>query len=122
MTLCGATDQLHALNMLDKNQELPGVEGPGVSPKLFPDIDKAADEYVIERNKRQEITPLERAAKKKLLDLLHAHQSEIGRDDSGKLAYRINDKMITLTPVDEKLRVKVDKAADDDDDDDAGDE
>src|SRR5258705_9472646 len=95
--------------------DLPGVEGPGVAQVSIPDINKLCEAYVKERDKRTQQTPLEIAAKKKLIDAIHAHESEIGKDSNGEIVYRYGDTVITLKPGKETLKVKEVSAGDEED-------
>jgi len=88
-----------------KHTELPGVTGVGVSPVRIAAIDKLAEAYIKERDKRLVATPKEVAAKTKLIDALHDHEKQIGRQPDGALVYRYDEMEITLTPGREKLKV-----------------
>jgi hypothetical protein len=85
--------------------DLPGIEGKGVAPLRIADVDKLAEAYVRERDKRLKMTPREVAAKQNLIAALHAHDKEIRQSD-GKLVYRYDEMVITLTPGKEKLKVE----------------
>jgi len=89
-----------------KQLDLPGIKGPGVAPKRIPEIDKKADQYIRERDKRCEMTPREIAAKGKLIDAIHKHKDEIGADKNGEIVYRYDDVVITLKPGKELLKVR----------------
>jgi hypothetical protein len=88
-----------------KNPELPGVEGPGVSPISIAAIDTAAEAYIKERDKRCAMTPREVAAKQKLIQLLHDNVEKIGKDSNGEIIYRYGDEVISLKPGKETLKV-----------------
>lgn len=81
--------------------EIPGTERPKIK-----EIDKAAEEYVSVRDKRMNLTEKEVAAKQQLVNLMHAHADEIGRDAEGGLTYRYSDMLVTLKPKEEVLKVK----------------
>jgi hypothetical protein len=94
-----------------KTQELPGVEGPGVSPVSITEIEDLADKYADARDKRMKLTTKEVEAKTNLLAALHAHEKEIGKDGEGAIRYVYNGgekdrRVIVLKPSDEKLTVK----------------
>lgn len=89
---------------MPKQTEL-AVAGKGVSPVRIPVIDKLAEAYVTERDKRLKQTPKEVAAKTKLIDALHAHADQL-RTPDGDLVYRYDERLITVTPGKEKLRVE----------------
>lgn len=89
---------------MKKTPELK-LEGKGVSPIRIKAIDRLAEAYVEERDKRLIQTPKEVAAKQKLIAALHEHESELKQPD-GKLAYRYDETVITLTPGKEKLKVQ----------------
>jgi hypothetical protein len=88
-----------------KNPELPGVEGPGVSPISIAAIDTAAEAYIKERDKRCAMTPREIAAKQKLIAVLHDNADKIGVDANGEIVYRYDDFVVSLKPGKEKLKV-----------------
>lgn len=89
--------------------ELPGVEGPGVSPVSIAEIDKLAEKYTTEKDKRCRLTPKEVAAKGALIDAIHKHEKKLGRNPDGNITYRYNDVDFVLKPGKEKLSmVKVD--------------
>jgi hypothetical protein len=71
-----------------KNPELPGVEGPGVSPISIAAVDTAAEAYIKERDKRCAMTPREIAAKQKLIQLLHSNEEKIGKDSNGEITVK----------------------------------
>lgn len=81
--------------------EIPGAERPKIK-----DIEVAAEEYVIARDRRMKQTEKEVEAKNQLTALMHAHAEEIGRDEAGGLSYRYDDMLVTLRPKDEVLKVK----------------
>lgn len=87
-----------------KQEEFP-IEGKGVSPLHLAEVDALAEDYVTERDKRLVQTPKEVAAKRKLIEALHAHADAL-RQPTGELIYRYDDMQITLTPGQEKLRVE----------------
>lgn len=82
------------------------MKGPGVAQPRIPKIDKCAKAYVIERDKRCEMTPREIAAKQKLINALHEHKEQIGADSNGEIVYRYDDLVVTLKPGKEVLKVK----------------
>lgn len=89
-----------------KQEELPGVEGPGVAPVRIPKLDKAVDEYVNERDARSEMSPKEKAAKQKVIDLMIQNQDKIGVNENNDLVYRCGDETVTLKPGKPDLRVR----------------
>jgi hypothetical protein len=90
--------------MAKKQAELK-IEGPGISPVSLPEVDRLADTYIKERDKRLKQTPREVAAKGKLIDALHANAAKL-RNADGDIVYRMDDLLITLTPGKEKLQVR----------------
>jgi len=90
--------------MAKKQSELK-IEGAGVAPVTVPEIDKLADVYIKERDKRMKQTPREVAAKGRLIDALHANADKL-RNPDGDIVYRMDDLLITLTPGKEKLQVR----------------
>jgi hypothetical protein len=85
---------------------LEGAE-PGARPPIsIPEVDEAAADYVRKRDRRMELTKLEVAAKQRLIDALHSHEEEIGRDGEHVLRYRHEDISCELMPEGEKLKVR----------------
>jgi hypothetical protein len=91
--------------MATKKQTELHIEGKGVSPANIPEIDKLADDYIKERDKRMKQTPREVAAKGKLIDALHEHADQLKNPD-GDILYRMDSLLITLTAGKEKLQVR----------------
>ena len=96
--------------------ELPGMKGPGVEIIRIPEIDKLAEAYVIQRDKRCAETPREIAAKDKLIDAIHKNKDKIGVDSNGEVVYRYDDMIVTLKPGKEVLKVKAVREAGEDED------
>lgn len=96
-------------------QEDLGMTGPGVESPRIKAIDKAIAEYVPIRDERIALSVQEKQAKKKLIDLVHANADKIGRGEDGSISYRTNeDILLTLTPTEEKIKVKTPKGEEDD--------
>lgn len=86
--------------------ELPGVEGPGVAPVKIAAIEKLAEDYIKERDKRVKLTPREVAAKQKLIDAIHKYRDKLGTAADGTVTYRYDDTLIILKPGKETLKVQ----------------
>lgn len=86
--------------------ELPGVVGPGVAPVSIPKINKLCDAYVRLRDNHSGATKELTEAKEDLIEEIHAHEEEIGKDSNGEIVYRYEDLVVTLKPGVEKLKVK----------------
>lgn len=93
---------------MSKENEL-GLEGTGVAVKPIDELDSAIEAYLPIKEKRVELTNKEKDAKKKVIDLLHAHKDAIGTDGEGVMHYRCGDYIATLAPTKEKLTVKLDE-------------
>jgi hypothetical protein len=89
---------------MPKSPELK-LTGKGVAPIRIKELDRLAEAYVTERDKRMELTPKEVAAKTKLIDALHDHADKIRLPD-GSLVYSYDETIIRLTPGKEKLKVE----------------
>jgi hypothetical protein len=92
------------------------MKGPGVEIIRIPEIDKLAEAYVIQRDKRCAETPREIAAKDKLIDAIHKNKDKIGVDSNGEVVYRYDDMIVTLKPGKEVLKVKAVREAGEDED------
>ena len=93
-----------------KEQDLPGVEGPGVSPVKIPSIARLADAYVEVRDERMELTREEVKKKRALAAEMHKHEDKL-RDPDGVLRYDHGGIMVMISPGDEKLTVKSPRSA-----------
>jgi hypothetical protein len=91
--------------MTEQVSDLPGIEGPGVAKASIPEINSLVEAYIKERDKRCKMTPIEIAAKQKLIEALHRHEAEIGRNSEGQLRYAHNDLVVLLKPGKETLKV-----------------
>lgn len=92
-----------------KAQDLPGVEGPGVSRPKVAAIEKAAEEYVALRDSRMETLKEEVKAKQKLADLMHKNEL---------INYPLDDgSTVVVEPGEEKVKVKRAKQIGEDDED-----
>lgn len=87
-----------------KQSELK-IVGKGVERVTLPALDKLAEDYCRERDKRLKQTPKEVAAKGKLIDAMHDNADKITQPD-GTLVYRYDERIITVTPGKEKLKVR----------------
>ena len=92
--------------MTEQVSDLPGIAGPGVAQQSIPEINSLLEAYIKERDKRCKMTPIEIAAKQKLIEPLHKHEAAIGRDAEGQLRYTHNDTVVLLKPGKEKFQVK----------------
>jgi hypothetical protein len=99
-----------------KAVDLPGMHGPGVAPISVPEVDRAAEAYMTERDKRCQMTPREIAAKDKLIEAIHKNKDKIGVDSNGEVVYRYDDMIVTLKPGKEVLKVKAVREAGEEED------
>ena len=100
--------------MAKRTEDLPGVEGEGVSPLKIPDLDRAIVKYERKKEARCQASPDELAAKKELRDCLHEHRDELPKTSDGVPFYRYDERDYLL---EEKLKVrKVDDGSEDDED------
>lgn len=88
----------------ETSEELPGVEGPGVSRPKIKAIETAAADYVIDRDKRMKMTEKEVAAKKNLITVMEKHLDKLVPDDDGVYHYLYDDLEILFS---KKENVKV---------------
>jgi hypothetical protein len=98
---------------MPKNQELPGVSGPGVAPLEIPEIDKAISKYIKKKEARCQASPGEIEAKTEVRKLLHAHRDELPVNSEGIPFYRYDDRDYIL---EEKLKIQKVEGADEDED------
>ena len=88
---------------MSENHDLPGIQGPGVAPFKSKKIDAAIRIYFPAKERRIEALKEEVDAKKNLMELLHQHEKEIGKDDEGVIRYKFDAKVIGIKPSEEKL-------------------
>lgn len=89
-----------------KQEELPGVTGPGVGNTRIPSIDKVASRWISHKDDRCAALVKEKAAKAELIEKIKESKEEIGVDSNGEIIYRYNDQAIILTPGPDKLRIE----------------
>ena len=81
------------------------MTGKGVALQRIAELDRLAELYCVERDKRLKQTPKEVAAKTKLSEAMHRHADKLRQPD-GTLLYRYDERRILLTNGKEKLRVE----------------
>lgn len=93
---------------MDKRPEQSeiAINGVGVAPIKIPAIDKAARVYISVRDDRMALTEKECAAKSKLVEVVHEHETAIGRNPEGALIYRFDDLQVTLKGGKENVKVR----------------
>lgn len=62
---------------MPRNEELPGVEGPGVSPVKVKALDEAFDELLGARKRRMDWGKKEKDAQSRVLELMKKHEVEV---------------------------------------------
>jgi hypothetical protein len=88
---------------MPKNQELPGVTGPGVEKLVIPELDKLINKYEKKKDARCAESPAELAAKKELRVMLQSVKDKLPTNGDGARFYRHDDKDYIL---EEKLSVR----------------
>ena len=88
-----------------KQHDLPAMQGKGVAALKIPELDRLAEVYCTERDKRLRLTPKEVAAKRTLEDAMLKHSDELKQPD-GTLLYRYDERRIIAKPGKMKLRVE----------------
>ena len=83
--------------MAKKQEELPGVEGEGVSPVKIKEIEVAADNYVEVRDKRMKLTEKEIASRDVVVSLMKKHNIS---------KYVYDDHQIVLEHGADKVKVR----------------
>ena len=89
--------------MAAKTEELPGVEGEGVTPKKIKALDTAIDDWRAIVQKRMDLTEKEVEASQRVTDLMHKH---------GLTAYPywVDDETQKLVVLEGKEKLKLKKA------------
>lgn len=83
--------------MPPKQEDIPGVEGPGVSRPKVKEIDKAAAKYIGIRDDRMTLTEKEVEARATLSEVMHKHNLT---------RYIYDDQLVTVEPGKEKIKVR----------------
>lgn len=93
---------------MSKTDQLPNVNGPGVSRPVIKDVDAAIRKYEKKKDARCKETPGERDAKNELQDLLHKNREALTRNSDGNLFYRyeVSDGVFKDYILTEKLTIK----------------
>lgn len=91
-----------------KAQDLPGVEGPGVAPVKYKDLEKPGDEFVELRDDKAELATKMTGVQTKIIDKMI---------EKGITKYRFSDQEIELIDGKRKVKVKTVKVASEDNDD-----
>lgn len=96
-----------------KHEELPQMEGPGVSPKRIKALDDKITAYLEVRDQRIELTPREVELKQAVVTLMHANEAVIGKDEKGVIRYPVEGRgTLVLKPTKEKLSLQKEKKDD----------
>lgn len=91
-----------------KQLEIPGTEAASI-----PEVEDAAEKYVVIRDKRMRLTEAEVTAKTNLIQVLLQHEGQLSPGEDGTKTYRYDEEIVILKPG--KRGVKV-KAAHEDED------
>ncbi len=83
-----------------RNEELPGVEGEGVSPVTIKAVDNAFEELLGHRTRRMNAAEKEAAASAVLVALFHKHSLKVYTYDERKYTLAHIEK-VKLAPKDE---------------------
>ena len=90
-----------------RQEDLPGVEGPGVGSEVIDDIEEAGDEFVDAGSARSKASERVKKAKKALLEQMHKHKLEKYRYQSGRLIQvKPKDETETVVVKDGKVTVQ----------------
>jgi hypothetical protein len=89
-----------------QQEDLGGMEGPGIAPVKIKEIDKHVALYTAARDEHGQVTEKLTNAKKLLIEVMHKHEAEITKDANGELIYRCGDEVVTVKPGKEDLKVK----------------
>lgn len=95
-----------------KQNDLPGVEGPGVSVPHVPEIEDIAEQYVNVRDRRMALTTQEVEAKGRLETVMRNHNLT---------RYTYDGKVVICEPGKTKLKVKTVNGPEDIEDNDSDD-
>lgn len=71
-----------------KNEQLPGLKGPGVEPLSIKAIDAAVEKYEKKKEQRCKASPGEISAKTDLKELLHKNRDKLPLNEDGEHFYR----------------------------------
>lgn len=88
---------------MPEDDELP-MEG--LDHKKIPALTRAVKEYHTHKTARVDALVKEKAAKAKVLELMHQHADDLNKGPEGELYYRTGDLVSKLIPGKDKLKVQ----------------
>jgi|SRR5215469_1023886 len=93
--------------MISTTTESPdlGLKGKGVEPPSIPSIDKALKQYVLDEDAETRASLKAGESADKLCDEMHKHADKLRKPD-GSLVYKHEDRVVSITLGNEKLKVK----------------
>lgn len=90
----------------EKNIDLPGIEGPGVSPVKIKAIDAAAENYLSKHDRLMTAKKVVETATAKVVELVKANAGKIGTDKNGEIVYRYDGVIVSVQQGKDKLKVR----------------
>jgi len=88
-----------------KQTEIP-LKGKGVEKLCIKEIEDAAEKYTDARDERIQLSEAEADTKKELMEVMHKHRDKLIQEVGGGVSYRFGDKLVTLAPSKETVKVK----------------
>lgn len=93
-----------------KQQEIE-ISGPGVVPVVIEEIEQAANDYVLVRDQRMELTRREVALKTNLIQTVLAHADALVPGEDGTKRYYYDDLVVILKPGKPNVKVRSESSA-----------
>jgi hypothetical protein len=89
-----------------KQPELPAMTGAGVEVLHFPDIEEAADAFADTKSEINALKETLETQSKNLIEAIDKHRSELPQEVGGGVSYRYGERLVTLKPTSERIKVK----------------
>lgn len=83
--------------MPKKQEELPGVEGPGVSQPKFKDLDRLGDKFITLRDEKAELATKLTKVEGDIIDCMTGH---------GLTTYKFSDQVMLINPGKTHVKIK----------------
>ena len=99
MQTTGNSTKKYKVIMARQQDDLAGVEGPGVSIQKIKSVDEALETLLAARSKRMKMADQEKEAQTALVQLFHKHELTV---------YRFDDAVYELVDIEKIKRAKKD--------------
>lgn len=107
-SVCGKHEDEQTAKRGRRQEDLPGVDGPGAAPVKIRELDKLADEYVFAKDMRITARDQEEKAKDALMAAMRTHREKLPHKEA-TYWYEYDDKKVVMKPKDETETLTVEE-------------